>query len=331
MSELPRPLLLDEPQIRSCVDLTPEALGAVEEGFTLLAQGKVLVPSPIGIDLPEQEAEIHVKSAFVRGLPGYAVKIASGFYRNAARGLPSTNGLMVVFSSDTGAPLAILLDNGYLTEIRTALAGAIAAKHLASARISTVGVVGSGSQARYQVRALRLVRDFDRVLVWGRRPEAAAACAADLEQILGVRAQATGEVGMLVRASDVVITATASRAPIVRAEDVHDGLLIIAMGSDGVGKQELDPQIFSRAQRVVCDLKSQCFRLGELQHALAAGTLTELSPILELGDLTSGRARGRADSREIAVCDLTGVGVQDTAIALFALEQARHHHVGASG
>lgn len=329
MSEFPAPLLLDEEQIRSCVDLTPGALSAVEEGFTLLAGGKVLVPAPIGIDIPELEAEIHVKSAFVRGLPGYAVKIASGFYRNVDRGLPSTNGLMIVFNSETGVPLAILLDNGYLTEIRTALAGAIAAKYLASATIRTVGVVGSGSQARYQVRALRLVRDFEQVLVWGRRPEAAAACAADIERVLSIEAKAASDVGDLVRESDVVITATASRAPLVRAEDLHDGLLIIAMGSDGIGKQELDPWVFSRAQKVVCDLKSQCFRLGELQHALAAGTIKEQSPILELGELTSGRVRGREGEQEIAVCDLTGVGVQDTAISIFALEEARRHRVGA--
>ncbi|HXB55654.1 MAG TPA: ornithine cyclodeaminase family protein [Vicinamibacteria bacterium] len=330
MSE-PGPLLLDEAQIRSCVDLTLEALSAVEEGFTLLAQGKVLVPAPIGIDIPEQEAEIHVKSAFVRGLPGYAVKIASGFYRNAARGLPSTNGLMIVFSSETGVPLAILLDNGYLTEIRTALAGAIAAKYLASATIRTVGVVGSGSQARYQVRALRLVREFEQVLVWGRRPEAAAACAADIEKELGIRAKAAAEVGVVVRASDILITATASRAPLVRAEDLHDGLLIIAMGSDGIGKQELDARIFSRAQKIACDLKSQCFRLGELQHALAGLTMDQQSSILELGELTSGRMRGRENEKQIAVCDLTGVGVQDTAISLYALKEAGREGARARG
>lgn len=321
-------LLLDEQQIRSCVDLTREALSAVEDGFTRLARGEVLVPPPIGIDVPEREAEIHVKSAYVRGLPGYAVKVASGFYRNVDRGLPSINGLMIVFDAETGAPQALLLDNGFLTEVRTALAGAIAAKYLARESIDTVGVVGTGSQARYQLRALRLVRDFRRVLVWGRRSEAAAVCAADVRSLLGIEARAVAEVSGLVRESDVVVTATASRAPLVRLEDVHDGLLITAIGSDGVGKQELDPRVFSRAQKIVCDLKAQCFRLGELQHGLAAGTLSEQSPIVELGELTSGRVRGREGEREIAVCDLTGVGVQDTAIALFTLEEARRQAVG---
>jgi ornithine cyclodeaminase/alanine dehydrogenase-like protein (mu-crystallin family) len=304
MSDFSRPLLLEEAQIRTCVDLTPEALDAVEEGFTLLAGGKAIVPPPIGIDVPEREAEIHVKSAFVRGLPVYAVKIASGFYRNVDRGLRSTNGLVIVFGSETGLPLAILFDNGYLTEIRTALAGAIAANYLARAKPRVVGVVGSGSQARYQVRALRLVREFERVLVWGRRPEAAAACAADIERALGVATATADTVGQLVRASDVVITATASRSPLVRAEDLHNGLLVVAMGSDGVGKQELDPRTFARAHKVACDFKSQCFRLGELQHALGAGILNEQSKILELGELTSGRARGRENEDEIAICDL---------------------------
>jgi ornithine cyclodeaminase len=252
------------------------------------------------------------------------VKVASGFYRNVDRGLPSSNGLVIVFSAETGAPLAILLDNGYLTEIRTALAGAIAAKHLARARIRAVGVLGSGSQARYQVRALRLVREFEEVLVWGRRREAAESCANDLRAALGVTARAVPTASEVVRGSDVVITATAARSPLVGADDLHEGLLIVAMGSDGVGKQELDARVFARASRIVCDLKSQCFRLGELQHALAAGILDERSPaVVELGELTSGRAPGRRDDQEIAICDLTGVGVQDTAIAMFALEQAR--------
>lgn len=327
----PKLLVLDERQIRSRVDLTSDALSVVEDAFSRLARGEALVPPPIGIDVPEREAEIHVKSAFVRGLPAYAVKIASGFYRNVERGLPSTNGLMVVFNAETGAPQALLLDNGYLTEVRTALAGAVAAKYLAPARVHRVGVVGSGSQARYQVRALRLVRDFEEVLVWGRRPEAAAACAAEIGRTLGVPARPVGELGALVRDSQVVITATASRAPLLAAEDLHEGLLVVAMGSDGVGKQELDPRVFTRAQKVVCDLKSQCFRLGELQHALAAGILSENSPIVELGELTSGRAVGREDEREVAVCDLTGVGVQDTAIAVFALEQPRRHYRSAGG
>ncbi len=327
---MPSLLVLSEREIRECVGADQRALAAVEEGFTRLARGDVIVPAPMGIDVPERGGEIHIKTAYVRGLDCFAVKIASGFTGNAALGLPGASGMMVLCSAETGHPQALLLDNGYLTDLRTGIAGAIAAKYLAREKIGTVGVVGTGIQARFQLRALRLVRQFRRVLVYGRTPESVRKYVAEMSPELRVEVIPVGSISELVRQSDVVVTTTASRAPLVMADDLHEGLHITAVGSDGPGKQELDPKVLARADRLVCDLKSQCFRLGELQHGLGAGTINERSEIAELGDLTTGRKPGRTNDREITVCDLTGVGVQDTAIAVFADREARQRSLGNS-
>ena len=321
-------LILNESEIRACVALDLPALEAVEEGFASLARGEVIVPPPMGIEVPERQAEIHVKTAYVRGLPGFAVKIASGFGINTSRGLPTSSGLMVLFSAETGFPLALLQDNGYLTDVRTALAGAIAAKHLARKTVSVIGIVGTGDQARHQLRALRLVRDVRRVVVYGRRREAAAAYAQEMSEELQVPVDMAAAVADLVAASDLVVTTTGSRAALIRAGDVRAALHITAMGSDGPGKQELDPQILGRADKVVCDLRSQCARLGELQHALRAGILGEDGAVSELGDLVAGLKPGRTGDGELTVCDLTGLGIQDTSIAVFAFERAKAAGLG---
>lgn len=320
-------LLLSEREIRACVSLGAQSLAAVEEVFTRLARGEAVVPAPMGIEVLER-GEIHVKTAYVRGLDGFAVKIASGFSANAALGVPSASGMMILCSAETGHPQALLLDNGYLTDLRTGIAGAIAAKYLARDNIATVGVVGTGIQARFQLPSLRLVRQFRHALVYGRTPEAVRKYADEMSAELGIRVTPAQSISELVRNSDIVITTTSSRAPLVMAEDLHEGLHITAVGSDGPGKQELDPRVLGRADRLACDLKSQCFWLGELQHGLKAGTITAKSEIIELGELTGGTKRGRKHDGEITVCDLTGVGIQDTAIAALAYREACERGLG---
>lgn len=319
--------ILTETELRSCVTMDQDALIAVEEGFMRFARGKATVPPAMGIDVPEYQGEVHVKSAYVHGLDSFAVKIASGFYGNPDKGLPMSSGMMILLNATTGFPEAFLLDNAYLTEVRTGLAGAIAAKHLARKTIETVGVVGAGAQGRYQIQALRLVRDFERLLVFDTNSEILAKYVAEMSVELGLPVEPVSEVAELVRESDLVTTATPSRSPYLKAEWMHPGLHITAMGSDGPGKLELEPAAVARADRIVCDRKSQCFTLGELHHAFDAGLITE-DDATELGELAAGLKPGRADDAEITMCDLTGVGVQDTAIALLAYRRAMEKGLG---
>jgi ornithine cyclodeaminase len=304
-----------------------DALQAVEEGFVRMAKGQATVPPAMGIDVPEHSGEIHVKSAYVNGIDSFAVKIASGFYGNPEIGLPTGSGMMVLLNATTGFPQGLLLDNGFLTELRTGLAGAIAAKYLARAKLGTVGVVGAGMQGRYQMQALQLVRDFDRVLVFDTDSGSESRYVSDMSTALNVPVAAADDVAELVGESDLVVTATPSRESFLSAEWLHPGLHITAMGSDGPDKRELHPEVLARADKVVCDRKSQCALLGELHHAIEAGFISE-DAVFELGEIAAGQAPDRKDDDEITVCDLTGVGVQDTAIALLAYERAIEKGLG---
>jgi len=320
--------LLTEAELRRCVELDVEAIAAVEDAFTRLANGDASMPPIVCVDIPEHRGEVDIKTAYVRGLDSFAVKIASGFFENYRVGLPSGSGMMVLVSAKTGVPEAVLLDNGYLTDVRTGAAGAVAARHLARATIETVGIIGAGAQARYQALALRQVREFRRVLVYGRTRELAEAYVAEMAPRLGVEVVAAGDAETVVRSSDIVITTTPSREPYLRAEWLHPGVHITAMGSDGPEKQELFAEVLGRADLLVCDSRAQCERLGELHHARAAGSLPSAERIVELGEITSGRRHGRQHDSQITVCDLTGTGVQDTAIALLAHRRSTERGLG---
>ncbi|HSM58381.1 MAG TPA: cyclodeaminase [Candidatus Sulfomarinibacteraceae bacterium] len=321
-------LILTEPQLRRCIGVNHEALDAVADGFNRLAAGQATMPPIMRLDVAEHNGEVDVKTAYLQGLDGFAVKLSSGFFNNHKLGLPSLSGLMILLSARTGFPQALLLDNGYLTDVRTGMAGALAARHLAPEQVSTAGVIGAGAQARYQMRALQLVRDFKRVLVYSRTPQNTRQYAEEMAASLERPVEPVASAEAVVRHSDVVVTTTPAKDPYLRAEWLHPGLHITAMGSDAEEKQELHPDVFRRAGLIVCDRKSQALRLGELHHAHDAGALPSQDQIIELGQLTSGELAGRQSSEQITICDLTGTGVQDTAIALLAYHKARELGLG---
>jgi ornithine cyclodeaminase len=317
-------LILREEEIRALLD--PAAcIQAMEQAFAAYATGKAQLPPVINLEVPEHRGEVHIKTGHLSGGPYYAVKIASGFYHNTALGLPSSSGMVLVFDSRTGAPAAFLLDNGFITDQRTAAAGALAAKYLARKKVNTVAVIGTGAQARYQIKLLPLVRGFRDVRVWGRSREKAEACLSDLR-----RARISGQpvftlassVEDAVRNADLVITVTASREPLVRADWLPPSVTVIAVGSDGPEKQELDAGVLARADHIVADSLPQCLRLGEIHHAVEQGAITKEKVSAELGEVAAGLKPGRTSEEELIVCDLTGVGVQDVAAASLLMERA---------
>ncbi|MBT6148401.1 MAG: cyclodeaminase [Gemmatimonadetes bacterium] len=316
--------IVTETELRELIQLDQESLQAVADGFSALATTEVALPPIMRIDVPDQNGEVDVKSAYVHGAEQFAIKIAGGFWENPKRhNLPSSSGQMIVLSATTGRCEAILLDNGYLTDVRTALAGALAARHLARTDLTTVGQIGAGAQGQYQMRALQLVRPYERVLIWDRDRERLDDYVRDMPEVLGVEVVKAGSVEEVVRNSDCVTTSTPSQEPFVKASWLHEGLHMTAMGADAEHKQELFPECLGRADLIVCDRTSQCVRLGELHHALASGTVADESSVHELGELTAGQHPGRTDDAQITVADLTGVGVQDTAISLLACAKAR--------
>jgi ornithine cyclodeaminase/alanine dehydrogenase-like protein (mu-crystallin family) len=291
-----------------------EALRAVETAFLALAQGRVVQPPPMGMDLDEEKGEVHVKGAYLRGEPVFGVKVASGFYGNRERGLPTGSGLVLVFDAGTGFPLALLQDNGYLTELRTGGAGALAVRLLTPDRPLAVALVGAGSQARYQLRAMARVRALARVRVWSPLPEEVEQYCREMGPVLGVPVSGARTVREAVGGADLVVTVTPSRGPLVEAEWLEGHATVVAVGSDGPEKQELAVEVLGRAGKVVVDSRDQCLRLGETHHAVKAGAISPAGIHAELGEILQGVRLGREGS-ELIVCDLTGVGAQDAAMA----------------
>jgi ornithine cyclodeaminase/alanine dehydrogenase-like protein (mu-crystallin family) len=294
--------------VRAALDMA-RCIDAVETAFAAYSAGHAELPGVIHLDVPEAGGEIHVKAGHLHGAPAYAIKVASGFY---AQDPPALDGLVAVFDATSGAPLAFLLDNGYLTDLRTGAAGGVAARHLAPENVDRVAVIGTGVQARQQVTALRVVRPgVAEIHIWGRNRDHAVLAADEIGAAVAETVEAA------VRDADVVITCTAARESLVRTEWLRPGAHVTAVGSDGAGKQELDSAILRAADVLVVDAKEQCMRLGELQHAP-----DQADRAVEIGAICAGAASGRTSAEQLTVCDLTGVGVQDVAAANAVLVNA---------
>lgn len=289
------------------LDLVP----AIEAGFVAYSSGQAVVP-PVG-ELLLDGGDVHIKYGYIEGQAYYVVKIASGFYGNPALGLPSSNGLMLLFDQRTGELASILLDEGHLTDIRTAVAGAIAAKYLAPAHVERIGIVGTGTQARAQLAYLGGVTECRQVLAWG-RGEAQLARYRDDMASHGYRIETTRKASDILRTCNLVVTCTPSTSPLLHADDLQAGTHLTAVGSDTPEKQELDPAILERAGVIVADSISQCMARGEIYKALHAGHITP-DEVVELGDVIAGRSPGRTSDGQVTVADLTGVAVQDIQIA----------------
>lgn len=297
------------------IELAGEAL---REGFIAYAQGKVKVAPVQHFAFEQANGDCCVKSAWVEGSDTFTVKVSTGFYSNPAKGLPSNGGLMMVFCANTGQPLALLQDEGWLTSLRTALAGQIAAHALAPPSVEAIGILGTGSQARLQLEHLLPVTPCRQVTVWGRNAQALE----DYRQFaqgLGFTVTTTLNAEQVARDANLIVTTTPSREPLLRREWIRPGTHITAVGADAMGKQELEPELVAAADVVVADSIAQCSEFGEVSHALKAGLLPA-ARLMELGHLLAADATVRRDDEQITLADLTGVAVQDAVIARCAFQ-----------
>jgi ornithine cyclodeaminase len=300
-----------------------DPLPLIEAGFVAYSHGRAVVP-PVGeLVFEDPPGDLHIKYGTLKGGDIFVVKIASGFPDNAKRGLPSGDGLMIAGDAKTGLIEAVLLDEGYLTNLRTAAAGAIAAKYLAPGRVTRAGILGAGVQGRLQLAWLRRVRTFGEAVVWGIDDAELEAFRRDMEAPdLAIRTTRRAE--EVAAAANLIVTCTPSTRPLLRAGWIRPGTHITAMGSDTPVKQELDPDILAKADRVVVDSLSQSELRGEVYKAVGAGAigrerLVELGRVIEEPDLR------RASDDEITVADLTGVAVQDIQIAAAVLRALAAH------
>lgn len=290
-----------------------DPIRAIEAGFIAYSRGEVVVP-PVGeMTFENPPGDVHIKYGYIKNDDYYVIKIASGFYENFKLDLPSSNGLMLVFDQKTGELVCILLDEGYLTDIRTAAAGAVAAKYLAPKSVQRIGIVGTGTQARLQLEYLRSVVACRDVIVWGRNSEKLNSYKQDMAAV-GFDIQMTQDTNELAATSDLIVTTTPAMAPLLNVEQIRKGTHITAMGSDTPGKNELDSKILQKADIVVADSISQCLVRGEIFHAVKNG-LIKKENVVELGNVIAKTELRRSSADQITVADLTGVAVQDIQIS----------------
>ena len=308
-------LILNSSEIKKCVQLNGQLIPIIEDAFKSLALGKTTMPPILRLDIEKYHGESDVKAAYIDGLDSYAIKVASGFFNNPNLGLPSSNGLMILLDSKTGMLKSVLLDKGYLTDIRTAIAGAIAAKHLSNPESSNVGIIGAGIQAKMQLEALLLVRNIKTAYIWSRDSKKTNKFVQNIKGKINIKIIACESPEQTVNLSEILITCTPSKSPIIKSEWLKKGLHITAMGSDAEMKNELDPKIIKDCDYYIPDSQSQTSILGELNHAIKAGLVSAEKKYNELGSVIINSNLGRRNINDVTVADLTGTGVQDTAIA----------------
>ena len=287
-----------------------DLLSEIESGFAAYSSGLVVVP-PVGeLSFQSPPGDVHIKYGYINEDDVYVIKIASGFYENKIENLPVGNGMMLVFSQKTGQPLAMLQDECYLTDVRTAVAGAITAKHLSPKNIDRIGIVGTGTQAKLQLQYLKDVIDCNKVVVWGRSSDSLSNYIKSMDSY-NYQVEPTASIDDIVKQCQLIITCTPSEKALI--DEVNPGTHITAIGSDTTSKRELSSKLLFQADVVITDSKSQCKARGEIYQASKDGFLT--SSVLELGDIINGIDAGRVSQEQITVADLTGVAVQDIQIS----------------
>ena len=304
--------IIELPEIRRALD-DRAIIGRMRDALMAWSRGECEMPMPMHLGIAPEQAEVHIKSCYRRGGKYFALKIASTFPGNTARGLATGNGMMLLASAETGEPAALLKDAGHLTDVRTAAVAAMMSLELGR-RDRSLGILGTGIQARLQARMHAAVLELERIWIWGRTAERAQECARELRASLRVEVVVARSAVEVAANTRLIVTATAARAPLLGPRDVQAGTLLSAVGSDTAGKQELDAQILRRADCILADSRAQCERLGELQHAPG-----EWPRAIEMGAfLQQGGAVG-----ELTVCDFTGLGVEDLSIAEYCYESLR--------
>lgn len=287
------------------------AMTAIERAFQIHSRGDVQSIAVGHLRFDRPPGDFHVKGAHIDGSPLFAIKMASNFFDNPTIGLPSSNGMMLVFDAATGTPLGTLLDEGELTDLRTAIAGAIAARLIAPSRPSVLGVIGAGTQAGLQARWIARTLGIDNVRIWARDPARAISLAHKLGTA-GHLARTDTSIADLCRDADIIVTTTASREALIGPEHLRPGLRIVAIGADASGKREVASEIIEAADVLLTDSTRQCLAYGECHGLTNTGKIEEMGAVL-------ARTRSLDLPRDsIAVADLTGIGVQDAAIAELA-------------
>lgn len=291
-----------------------EILDAVKGALIAQSRGEVNSPMPGALRVTDPAVgETHIKYGHMNGSDTFVIKVASGYYDNPKVGIPANSGLMMVLSAKTGVPLCVLDDKGWLTDARTAAAGALAAKAGAPSNVERVGIVGTGVHAELQAKWTCKLLGIKAVSVWGRNADRVSEYVTRMEQD-GYSVSVAADVPALMKSCNLVITTTPSDTALIMADDVQPGTHIVAMGCDNPGKQELDSALFPKAAVIMVDDHAQCVHHGDYGHAVREGLVPENTDI-SLGSVLAGENQGRNSDDDITIADLTGIAAEDMAVA----------------
>jgi len=322
-SAFPPPRLFDYGTITANLSVA-DAIPAVENAFGELAKGKVEVPMPMHIGIPESAnagpGDCHVKGGYVVGTPTFTVKVATvSFYKNLENNLPPGAGVFVVNSAVTGTPLGIFQENRFMTDLRTGAAGAVAFKHFASPKTQKVGFIGCGAIAKNMARAAAAISPNFEGVAFAPPGGGADEFADEMSKELSIPFTVAPSAENLCMSSDVIFTQTPGSTTVVEKDWLKPHCTIIASGSDQPTKNEIPVDVL-KASKYVSDLTGQCIKLGELRSAVASGDMTEGDVYAEIGEVVAGMKPGR-EGDELVVVDLTGTGAQDAAIGQVAWDK----------
>jgi alanine dehydrogenase len=318
-------VLLTSREIQTLLTLD-ECIDAVEHAFRVHGEGKAVPPAVLSMHA--KDGGFHVKAGLLElGRSYFAAKVNGNFPENTSRfGLPTIQGIIVLCDAGNGTPLAVM-DSRDITSLRTAAATAVAAKYLARQESRTITICGCGNQGRIQLRALSRVFRLESVFAYDTRNEQVMQFSQDLASELRVSIKPVSDLTAVVRHSDICVTCTTSREPLLGSDDVAPGTFIAAVGADNPQKQELHPSLMAQS-KIVCDILDQCALMGDLHHALDAGVMTRANVHAELGEVVAGTKPGRESPEEITIFDSTGMALQDVAAAAVLYEKAQRHGSG---
>lgn len=314
-------LLLNEDELRQLITVA-EAIDAVKTAFVAATEKRLHTPTGFTLNLPEATGEVQVEGSYLNEARYFVIKVNSIFHRNPDINLPDQSDLIAIFNAETGFPVAIMVDNGYLSGVRAAAAGALAAQYLSNDPLGHVAVLGTGKQAYMQLKSLLAVRRVKTVSVWGRTPADADLYARCMVEEHSLDIDIAPSIEAAVRPADLIITTTRSSQPLIQSNWLKPGVHITAVGSNSPTQQELHVDVLARADVIIADSLSRCAVAGEIHHGLQAGAITTADVQGELGDLLVGNIPGRTAAGQISVADLTGIDMQDTLIATLALDKA---------
>ena len=290
-----------------------DVVDVIAQGFKALSEEKVVIPPICEMLFPDVDGELHIKYGAIKGDEDFVVKMATGFFQNPSIGLSPFSGCMMVFSQKTGHISSVLLEEGELTNHRTAAAGAVAAKCLAPKNVNMIGIVGTGVQSRLQALYLQKITDCRNLVIWGRNKDKAELAAVDMQK-MGYEANVIENLNDLCKVSQIVVTTTPATSPLLKREMITPGTHITAMGSDTSDKCELSPDILDLADIVAADSIEQAIQRGEISQALKAGKCNK-DKLVELGSIIIDPSKGRTNDQQITIADLSGVAIQDIMIA----------------